>query len=168
MADETKREEGRKLRERARALAVTSPHLNDDVVVACMDLVGRAGASGFEIGYLHDDVPVAEAGWYAHAQYQGARLIAQDHQSPTGAALALAERLLAGATCRCLQPVTLSDGQAGCRWRLVGQRWEPACDVASIKVSGARGDHAAMRRALAESGNRAQRRAAKRKGGRHG
>ena len=102
-----------------------SDYINDDVVMACAQLIGRSGASGFEIGYLHDDVPVEEAGWYAHAQFQGARITVQDHRSPTGAALALAERLLSGATCRCRRPVTLSDGQDGCRWRLVGNRWEP-------------------------------------------
>jgi hypothetical protein len=138
--------------------------LNDDVVIACADLAGRAGASGFEIGYLHDDVPVAEAGWYAHAQYRGARITVEDHRSPTGAALALAERLLRGATCRCRRPVTLSDRIEGCRWRLAGQRWEPGCDAAPITVrDGHRGDHAAMQRALAQPANRAERRAAKRK-----
>lgn len=138
-------------------------HMNDDVVIACADLVGRAGASEFEIGYLHDDVPAEEAGWYAHAQYRGARITVEDHRSPTGAALALAERLLSGATCRCRQPVTLSDGQPGCRWRLVGQRWEPGCDAPPVRVNGQSGDYAAMQRAMAEPMNRAERRAAKRK-----
>lgn len=145
-----------------------SPHINDDVVIACADLVGRAGASGFEIGYLHDDVPVEEAGWYAHAQYRGARITVEDHRSPTGAALALAERLLSGATCRCRKPVTLSGGQPGCRWRLAGQRWEPGCDAPSLTVKGTPGDYAAMQRAMAEPTNRAARRAAKRKGDRRG
>ena len=136
----------------------TNEHLNDDVVIACADLVGRAGASGFEIGYLRDNVPVEEAGWYAHATYQGARIIVQDHRSPTGAALALAERLLRGATCRCRQPVSLSDAVTGCRWRLSGQRWEPSCDAAPVSVSGRPGDYAAMRRAMAAPANRAERR----------
>jgi hypothetical protein len=147
-----------------------SPYVNDDIVVACMDLVGRAGAAGFEIGYVHDDVPVEEAGWYAHASYQGARIMVEDHRSPTGAALALAERLLAGAVCRCRKPVSLADDRPGCRWRLVGQRWEPGCDAPPITVKGAqRGDHAAMRRALAEPANRAERRRRDQgRGGRHG
>jgi hypothetical protein len=135
-----------------------STHINDDVVIACADLVGRAGASGFEIGYLHDDVPVEDAGWYAHAQYRGTRITVEDHRSPTGAALALAERLLDGATCRCRQSVTLSDRAAGCRWRLVGQRWEPGCDAEPLHFSGQRGDHAAIQRALAQPTNRADRR----------
>lgn len=138
-----------------------SEHINDDVVMACAALAGRAGASSFEMGYLHDDVPVEEAGWYATALYRGARISVDGHRSPTGAALALAERLLRGAMCRCTKPVTLSDGAEGCRWRLVGARWEPGCDEAPLTIRGERGDHAAMTLAL---GNRAERRAA-RKGG---
>ena len=121
-----------------------------DAVLACADLVGRAGARDFEIGFMRDDVPVAEAGWYAVATYQGARVITDEHRSPTTAAMALAERLLTGATCRCGKPVALADGSAGCRWRLVGKRWEPGCDVPPVHVKGERGDHAAMVRALAE------------------
>jgi len=143
-------------------------YVNEDIVIACADLVGRAGAAGFEIGYLHDDVPAEEAGWYAHAQYRGARITAEDHRSPTAAALALAERLLRGATCRCRQLVTLRDGVDGCRWRLIGQRWEPGCDVAPVRVSGTVGDLAAMRAAMARPMNWADRRAAKRGGGRRG
>jgi hypothetical protein len=139
-----------------------SAYINDDVVLACADLVDRAGAASFEIGYLHDDVPIEQAGWYAHAQYRGARITAEDQPSPTGAALALAERLLRGATCRCGAPVTLSDSAGGCRWRLVGQRWEPGCDADPLPYKGVRGDHAAMERALAgRAMNRAERRKSK-------
>jgi hypothetical protein len=147
-----------------------SDYANEDVVIACADLVGRCGASGFEIGYLHDGVPVEDAGWHASAQFRGARIMVEDHRSPTGAALALAERLLRGAACRCRQPVTLSDGKPGCRWRLVGKRWEPGCDAEPIHVKGQRGDYAAMVEALNQhQPNRAARRAAKkRNGGRRG
>lgn len=133
---------------------------NDDVVIACFDLVGRAGATEMQIGYLHDDVPMEEAGWYAHAQYRGARIAVEDHRSPSGAALALAERMLRGAVCRCRRAVTLSDRNvSGCRWRLVGQRWESSCDADPITLpAGGRGDYAAMQRALAEPNNRAERR----------
>jgi hypothetical protein len=137
--------------------------LYGDAVVACADLVGRAGAREFEIGYQRDDVPVEEAGWYASASYKGARLMADEHRSPTAAALALAERILSGGTCRCGQPVALNDDTPGCRWQLMGKRWEPGCDVPSIRVQGERGDYAAMEQALAA--NRADRRAAKKKRG---
>lgn len=123
-----------------------------NVVVACADLVGRAGARGFQIGYLHDDVPADQAGWYAHAQYRGARITADNHRGPVEAAEALARRLLTGAKCRCGRLVALSrsgavafdgtvvaDGSrwtvadarsAGqCRWERRGARWEPSCPV---------------------------------------
>jgi hypothetical protein len=128
---------------------VNQAFMAGDAVEACADLVGRCGASGFEIGYVHEDVPVEEAGWYAHAQYSGARLQVQDHRSPSGAALALAERLLAGGVCKCRKPVTLADDTPGCRWQLMGKRWEPGCDVPAVRVDAARGDLGAMQRAMA-------------------
>lgn len=144
-----------------------SEHINEDILNATVHLADRCGARDFEIGHLHDDVPVEEAAWYASVSFQGARITADNHRSPTAAALALAERLLSGGTCRCRRPVVLSDSAQGCRWRLVGDRWEPGCDVAPIPVNAARGDHAAMREALAQPMNRADRRKLK-KGGRRG
>ena|SRR5690242_1177222 len=119
--------------------------LNEDAIIACADLAGRAGARDFEIGFLDDDPK--QPRWYAVASYQGARIMTDEHRSPSTAAMALAERLLSGATCRCGKPVVLSGG-GGCRWRLLGQRWEPSCDAAPVRVNAARGDHAAMRRAM--------------------
>ncbi len=146
--------------------------LTTDVVVACADLVGRAGAAGFELGWDCPHTPGEPDGhscpdvtWYAHATYQGARIIIADRHTPTEAAMALTVRLLDGATCRCGEPVTLADGRPGCRWRLVGQRWEPGCDAPPVRVNGPRGDHAAMVRAMAlvrgeaPPVNRAERRA---------
>lgn len=130
-------------------------YINDDVVMACADLVGRAGAAGFELGYLHDDVPVQDAGWYATAFYQGARITVADQPSPSAAAFGLGERLLRGATCRCSRRVTLTGAVDGCRWRLVGARWEPGCDAAPLTVDGPRGDLTAIEHALT---NRAARR----------
>jgi hypothetical protein len=132
--------------------------LNEDAVLACADLVGRSGASDFEIDFLHDDLPVEQAGWYAVAKFKGARIQTDEHRSPSAAAMALSERLLSGATCRCRKPVSMSDGKPGCRWRLVGPKWEPGCDVEPIRVKGERGDHAAMQRALAQPMDRADRR----------
>jgi hypothetical protein len=122
--------------------------MNGDAVVACADLVGRAGATDFQIGWIHDDVPIEEAGWYAHAQYRGARITAADRKSPSEAALGLAERLLRGAACRCGKQVTLGDAGNGCRWRLSGKQWQPSCDVPSLKFDGPRGDLPAMNRAM--------------------
>lgn len=116
-------------------------------VVACADLVGRAGARAFEIGYLNDVPPHA---WYANAMYQGARIQVENHDSAAAAATALAEKLLTGAKCRCGRLVSLRDDGAvvfrkatmvdgskwsakeaaaagQCRWRLAGDRWQPSC-----------------------------------------
>src|SRR5687768_10033757 len=73
--------------------------LDEDALVAAADVVGRTGATGFEIGYVHDNVPVHLAGWYAHAQYRGARIVEEDHAGPAEAAEALARRVLTGGRC---------------------------------------------------------------------
>lgn len=124
--------------------------IDDDVLAAAADLVGRTGAKNFEIGYLHDDVPASEAGWYATATFKGAKVIAEG-VGPTEVAAALAERLLTGARCRCGRLVALSDFGAvaydadmadgskwtkkqallagQCRWKRQGARWEMACQT---------------------------------------
>lgn len=87
--------------------------LDQDALDAAVDLVGRSGARGFEVGYVHEGVPVAEAGWYAHAQYGGARITTEDHRGPVEAAEALARRLLTGAKCtHCGGLVALRDDGA--------------------------------------------------------
>ncbi len=124
---------------------------DDDAVRACADLVGRTGAKSFQIGYLHDGVPVAEAGWYAYAQYKGTRLSVEDQPGPVEACDALARKLLTGAKCaHCGGLVTLSDAGATvfpgatftdgstltetdarslphCRWRRNGDKWTAGC-----------------------------------------
>jgi hypothetical protein len=125
---------------------------DDDAIAACADLVGRTGAKQFKIGYLHDNVPVEEAGWYAHAQFQGARIDVEGHRGPVEAADALCRRLLTGAQCaHCKGVVTISDAGAAvyqkstlidgtpwnaddtrrakqCRWRRMGSRWVRGCE----------------------------------------
>lgn len=123
---------------------------DEDAVRACADLVGRTGARSFECGYINEGVPVSEAGWYASAQFLGARLLAEDKASPAAACDGLAVRLLAGAQCQhCRKLVSLSaagamardatllDGRtwtaqeqaaAGlCHWHRTGDRWERGC-----------------------------------------
>jgi hypothetical protein len=131
--------------------------LHGDAVIACADLVGRAGASGFEIGWTCPHVPdepddhnCPDVTWHATAAYRGARIMTAEHRSPTLAAVALSERLLSGAACRCGEPVTLADDEPGCRWTLAGKRWEPGCDVPPVHVKGRRGDRVALARAMAE------------------
>lgn len=126
-------------------------NLDEDALQACADLVGRTGATGLQFGYLHDDVPPDQAGWYAHAQYRGARITVDDQRGPIEAADALCRRLLVGAKCvHCSKLVALSDdgavaydstlvdgtrwtaeeaARAGqCRWRRVGPRWARGCE----------------------------------------
>jgi hypothetical protein len=131
----------------------------EDAVIACADLVGRTGARQLEIGYLHDDVPVEEAAWWASAKFRGARIQVDNHIHPAAAAMALAVKLLTGAKCRCgklvalsgegatvYRDATMADGSkftaeqavaAGqCRWRLTGQRWEPSCPEPASRGGG--------------------------------
>lgn len=129
-----------------------SAFMDDDALRAAVELVGRTGATSFEIGYLHEDVPVEEAAWYAHAQYKGARITVENKASPVEAAEGLARRLLAGAQCQhCRKLVTLSDAGAMardtvltngtrwtaeqqaaagglCRWRRMGSTWKRGCE----------------------------------------
>jgi hypothetical protein len=133
-------------------------YVNADLIMACVDLASRTGASNFEIGHVHHDVPLEEAGWYAHVTFKGARIMTQDHRSPDAAAMALAERLLDGATCRCLQPVTINPKHPGCQWKLVGRAWQSSCDAPPIKYSGPPGDYQSIQQALAKhADNRAGR-----------
>jgi hypothetical protein len=125
--------------------------MDDDAMNAGVDLVGRTGAKEFQVGYVHDDKPWDEAGWYAHAQYAGTRIIVEDYKSPVEAVEALARRLLTGARCKgCGGLIALSDTGAfayhsattidgatftsadaaklpQCRWRRFGDRWEMGC-----------------------------------------
>lgn len=124
---------------------------DEDAVVAAADLVARTGAKEFEIGYLHDGVPMEDAGWYAVALYRGTKLI-ENGAGPVEAAEALALRLLTGARCSCGKLVALSEEGAvafnadmadgtkwtveearaagQCRWERRGDRWEMGCRTA--------------------------------------
>lgn len=109
---------------------------DEDALVAAAHLVGRSGARGFTVGDLHDDPKnpdqphPTKPGWYALAQYRGARITSEDHRDPVAAAEALVRRLFEGAVCRrCGNPIVLNDHDDGCRWTRVGKRWEPGCDL---------------------------------------
>jgi hypothetical protein len=125
--------------------------MDDDAVTAALDLVGRAGARELNFGYLHEDVPIDEAGWWATASYQGTKITVENHAGPVEALEGLARRLLTGAKCvTCGGLIALSDSGAigypgtimadgtrwskedleqarHCRWRRNGPRWEPGC-----------------------------------------
>ena len=93
--------------------------LDEDALVATVDLVGRSGARNFELGWDCPHSPgepdghsCPEVRWHAHAQYRGVRITEEGRPGPVEAAEALARRLLSGATCRCGRLVTLSDTSA--------------------------------------------------------
>lgn len=115
-------------------------NLAQDLIIAAADLVDRSGGTQFEIGHT----PGRKPKWNASAYFQGSRIIVDGHATPTAAALALGERILHGSNCRCGQTVTLNDAP-GCRWRLVGPRWEPGCDAQPIKATAERGDLEGLR-----------------------
>ncbi len=106
-------------------------HWDQDALIAAVDLVGRSGATDCEIGWLHDDVPIEEAGWYATATYRGAKLTAEDHRGPVEAAEALGRRVLKGGTCaHCHKPVSLNAVSSNvCRWTRMGSRWKRGCEA---------------------------------------
>src|SRR5580765_6017107 len=85
-------------------------------LMAAVNLVGRSGARDFEVGYLNDDVPVAEADWWAAAKYNGQRLIEEHHVGPVEAAHALAVRLLTGAKCAHCGGLVALDDDAAFAW----------------------------------------------------
>lgn len=136
--------------------------IDEDEVMAAIDLGFRCGATDFEMGFTEDD---DRNSWWAHVQFRGARVSVERQSGPVAAASALAQRLLDGASCRCTLLVSLSGkgSDSHCRWRRVGAKWEPGCDAPPLDVKGQRGDLGAMQRALdGAAGNRAARRRAAR------
>lgn len=110
---------------------MTGLAFDEDALIAAVDLVGRSGATGFECGYLDDDVPTEEARWWAKAQYRGARIQVDELRSPVEAAEALARRILTGGHCAHCGALTVLDDQLQfepvCRWTRTGRRWERGC-----------------------------------------
>lgn len=128
------------------------PH-DDERLTAALMLVGHTGAKQLEFGYLHDDVPIEDADWWAKALYQGQRITVEHHSDPVAAVEALAARLLMSAKCTwCDGLITLAEdgvfvwpgaqmldgstlptdedelrAMGSCRWRREGPRWEPGC-----------------------------------------
>jgi hypothetical protein len=123
-------------------------------VVAAAHLVGRAGATEFEIAWDCPHVPdegddhnCPDVTWTCSAKYRGHRIFTDPHPYPGQAANALAVKILEGAMCRCGERVVLFDGE-GCRWTQQGDRWVPGCDAPPIPMVGVdRGDLVGMNRA---------------------
>lgn len=104
---------------------------DQDALNAALDLIERTGAKQVEIGYTREDVPVDQAGWYAHAQYHGARVTVENYAGPIDAAEALARRLLDGAVCVfCTRKIALSDFPGRrCRYTRSADRWVRGCET---------------------------------------
>jgi len=103
---------------------MTEPDVDEDGMIAAYDLIRRAGAGSVEVGYLHDDVPVQEADWWANAQFRGVRITVEHRAGPVEAVEALARRLINGATCTyCGHIITISgqprDGIPTSSWLLL-------------------------------------------------
>lgn len=124
---------------------------NLDMMEACTILVSFIGARALEVDFLHHDVPIHEAAWWATATFQGTKVTTENHESPGLACDALAGLLLNGARCFCGRAATtdpegqvlivegkLSDGaptfteeevkKVGvCKWQRFTSVWVPAC-----------------------------------------
>ncbi len=102
-------------------------------LLAATDALRRSGAKGLEIGHLEEDVPAALARWYATAQWQGAKVSAEEHASPLAAVEELLARVLVGGGCvKCQRPITLPNEPGvgspdRCTWTRHRDMWVPGC-----------------------------------------
>jgi len=101
---------------------------------AATELIARTGATNLQFGFLHDDVPVCDAEWYATASYQGTRIICENKRHPIEAIEGLATRLLTGAQCqKCKRLITLNPmGAYAADSRLLdGTKWSAEEQIAA-------------------------------------
>lgn len=105
----------------------------DDRMAAAVDLIGRCGATDLEVGFLHDDVPMEEADWWAAAHFRGARVTVEHKKNPGHAVDSLLVRLLDGARCaHCGKYVTNRKSVSGrkyCKFIREGERFQRGCEV---------------------------------------
>lgn len=134
------------------------PWMDDEALIASVDLIGRTGGRHLEIGHSGDeDSTMDEVTWHAWCNLRqvgaaGVRMIEDGHPDPVTAVEALAVRLLSGATCtHCKGLIALSaegavitpgtrmaDGSTmtvararslrQCHWQRVGARWVRGCE----------------------------------------
>lgn len=105
--------------------------LEREIVMAGVEVIGRTGATDFEVGHVLEGVPSVEADWYAHADFGGVRVQAEHHTGPAEAVDALARRLLAGGRCtHCQRTIRLDGGNSKdvCVWWRDGVRWVRGCE----------------------------------------
>lgn len=147
-----------------------------NAVEATAELLSRAGATGWEIGWDCPHVPDEEEGhecdgirWTADARWKGDRIIAEG-SGPREVAEKLALKVLVGGSCRCGRTVaatvqgltgslTFAPKGAGpvCVWRREGARWLPGCDAPPIEFDeGDRGNITALQAAADSRRDNAQ------------
>lgn len=132
--------------------------MDDDALIAAVDMIGRAGARDLDIGHNgEDDSRLEDVRWHAYCTLRqpaatGVRVIEDGHPNPVAAVEALASRLLTGGTCtHCGGLIALSDEGAialsgarmadgttmteararslpQCRYRREGKRWHRGCE----------------------------------------
>jgi hypothetical protein len=109
-----------------------------DAAVAIGDLVGRTGATAFQVGYVRDagdpGFEYLGPGWNATAFYRGSRLFVEDRPDVVDACDALARLLLNGGHCtRCARRSSTftrwHDDPRVCSWRRIGDRWTADCEA---------------------------------------
>ena len=112
---------------------------DQDRLMAAVDMIGRAGAKGFEVGHLEESVPAHLARWYASATFKGAKVAVEELASPVDAAEQLAWKLLDGGMCtHCSKRIGLAGHEAppgACLWHREGDCWVPGC-IAPEDVKG--------------------------------
>lgn len=80
---------------------------DNDMVLACADLVRRTGASAFQIRYSDDEQPVV---WMAVAEYPGQKREVAAGFTPVKAMFRLLEALVDGGQCKhCSRPTGVSE-----------------------------------------------------------
>lgn len=110
--------------------------LDQDALLAAVDVINRAGALEFEVGYLDDTAEAQDARWWASARWNGTKVLVENHTDPGAAAEALARKLLEGGQCtHCAGTITLSPANRAmrranpqlCPWTRQGLRWVRGC-----------------------------------------
>ena len=125
--------------------------LDQDRLLAAVEMVQRAAARSIELGWT-DDAGPKPGDWYAMAVYKGARVIVEKQEGPEAAAEALAFKLMEGGECvHCGRLITipgvkLRGGAPSCEYRREGAHWLRGCDGDHEAVPDEKLDRAARRR----------------------
>lgn len=144
--------------------------LDDDALVAAVEIIGRAGAKGLEINCLDPEASISKARWWAATYYSGTRVQVEGHVGPLEALEALVERLLHGAKCMgCGKLTAITDAPVPigktymdasevdekearrlgvCMWERQGKHWVRGCGADAPEGS----TREKLARAMAEAG----------------